>query len=291
MTNAYDEYDDSREHAMPVNLVLFRYGVAALSVYGYTDAEQPQTKDGVIYQPIPMEAGNIAASGTLDRKTLELKVPYNTDIAGLYRAYPPSYPISATIFRGHLSEDGTTEWRSIWVGRVLNGKFEGDGSHWCALTCEPIATSLRRTALRRNYQYLCPHVLYGTACRANRSAVTFSVIPAEIGGNTIGLDAGWAPDSLIEFFAGGVIEWTTPNGNVEIRTILEIEVPGESGSDHTVHLTGPTTGLTTQAVRLSLGCNHQMDQCSTLHNNILNFGGQPWIPTTNPIGGAVNTFG
>lgn len=290
MTNLYDELDDSREHAAPVNLVLFRYGIATLSVYGYTDAEQAITKDGVIYAPISMEAGGIVASGTLDRKSFDLKVPYNADIAQLYRAYPPSYPISMTIFRGHITETGTTEWRSIWVGRVLNGKFEGDGSHWCALTCEPIATSLRRTALRRNYQYLCPHVLYGTACKANKSAATFSVIPAVIGSNTLGLDAGWAPDSLLDAFTGGVIEWTTAEGNLEIRTILEVEVPGD-GADHTIHMTGPTTGLTTQVVRISLGCNHQMDHCTDLHSNILNFGGQPWIPNNNPIGGSVNTFG
>lgn len=290
MTDMYDELSDSREHAAPVNLLLFRYGSAALSVFGYTDAEQAITKDGVIYEPVPVDAGSITASGTLDRKALELKVPSRTGIAALYLAYPPSYPISLTIFRGQMNEAGTREYRSIWVGRVLNGKHEGDGSHWCALTCEPIATSLRRTALRRCFQFLCPHVLYGLNCKANKGAATFTVIPAVIGGNTIGLDAGWAPDSLLPGFSNGVIEWTTANGNVEIRSILDIEVPGD-GADHTLHMTGPTTGLVAQSVRISLGCNHQMSHCNDLHSNIQNFGGQPWIPGQNPIGGAVNTFG
>jgi len=292
MTNAYDEYDESREHGMPVNLILFRYGVGTLSVYGYTDAEQAIVKDGVTYEPIPVSAGKISASGTLDRKSLELRVPTTAAIAQLYRAYPPSYPISMTIMRGHLSE-ADTEWRSIWIGRVLNGKHEGDGSHQCVLTCEPLATSLRRVALRRNFQLTCTHTLYTTgpkACNANKAAATFTVIPNSVVENAVelGLPDGFAPESMIENFKGGVIEWTTPAGNVEIRTVLEV---AESSNGYTVYMTGPTTLLTTQAVRISLGCNHQMDHCTALHSNIHNFGGCPWIPVANPVGGQVNTYG
>lgn len=293
MTDAYDEYEESREHGMPVNLILFRYGVAALSVYGYTDAEQAIVKDGVTYEPVAISAGKIAASGTLDRKTLELRVPTTAGIAQLYRAYPPSQTISLTIFRGHLSEGGATEWRSIWVGRVLNGKHEGDGSHQCVLTCEPLATSLRRAALRRHFQLTCTHTLYSqgkSQCNANRAAATFTVTPNLVVENSleIGLPDGFAPPSLIENFKGGVVEWTTNAGNVEIRTILEIV---ESSDGYTLFMTGPTDFLTTQQVRVSLGCNHQMDHCSGLHNNIKNFGGCPWIPVDNPIGGQINTYG
>lgn len=293
MSDAYDEYEESREHGMPVNLVLFRYGSATLSVFGYTDAEQAILKDDVTFEPIPISAGKIAASGTLDRKTLELRVPTTAGIAQLYRAYPPSYPISMTIFRGHINEGAPVEWRSIWVGRVLNGKHEGDGSHQCVLTCEPLATSLRRAALRRHFQLTCTHTLYSTGkkqCNANRSAATFTVLPVDVAENALQIDLpdGFAPPSLIPNFTGGVIEWTTPAGNVEIRTVLEVT---ESSNGYTVFMTGPTTLLTTQAVRISLGCNHQMDHCSGLHNNIHNFGGCPWIPVQNPIGTPVNPYG
>jgi hypothetical protein len=188
-----------------------------------------------------------------------------------------------------MNDGAAPEWRAIWAGRVLNGKHVGDGSHQCVLLCVPIATSLRRTGLRRHFQYLCPHVLYGKYCKASRSAATFTTVAASFLNNTLTLDAGWAPDDLIDKFTGGVVEWSAPNGNLHIRTILEIQVPGVSG-DHTVHMSGPATELTSQAVRLSLGCNHQMDHCADLHFNIHNFGGFPWIPVSNPIGTFVNAY-
>lgn len=291
---SYDDRDGSREHGMPVNLLLFRYGAALPSVFGYTDAEQVVTHDNVTYVPAPVEAPAVQSSGSLDRKTLTLRVPSATDVAGLFRAYPPSYPVTLTILRGHLSDpDVPDEYVAIWVGRVLNGKHLGDGSQWCELTCEPIATALRRPGLRRRYQYLCPHVLYGNQCKSNKGAVTFSVLPKTplvtyLGDSHIDLDPGFAPESLIPIFTGGVAEWNTAAGNIELRTILEIE---DVGGLKRVHMTGPPTNiLTTTTLRLSVGCNHQMDHCLAVHNNIHNFGGMPWIPNANPIGTFSNQF-
>lgn len=287
---SFDARDQSREHGMPVNLIQFRYGVAGPSVYGYTDAEQVIIKDNVVFVPTPIDTPGVQASGSLDRKTLNLRLPSTTEVAQLFRAYPPSYPVTMTIFRGHLTDDDSPiEYRAIWVGRVLNGKHEGDGSHLCMLTCEPVATSLRRAGLRRRYQYLCPHVLYGRKCGANKGAVTFSVVCTFKGDADVTLNAGWVPDDMIPNFSGGVIEWTTANGNVEVRTILEIETDSDS---HVVQMTGPPTDIVigVTSLRLSLGCNHQMDHCLTLHNNIANFGGFPWIPVSNPIGTFNNSF-
>jgi hypothetical protein len=89
---SYDQRQESHEDAMPVNLLLFRYGEAILAVHGYTDAEQTIIRDNVVFEPVPVDAGSIAASGTLDRKTLEIRVPTTTDIAQLPRlVFPPSF--------------------------------------------------------------------------------------------------------------------------------------------------------------------------------------------------------
>jgi len=280
---SYQSREESREDAVPVNLLLFRYGLAATAIYTYTNAEQPIIRDSRVYAPIPVEADNIQSSGTLDRKTLVVRLPSSTEIAQLYRAYPPSYPVTLTIFRGHLSDDNR-QWVVVWTGRVLNGKQAGDGSHVCELSCEPIVTAMRRNGLRRNYQFMCPHVLYGTQCRASRGAATITVLPTAIGSNYVDVPAGWDTPARIDKYTGGVIEWTTVEGNLEIRTVLDVE------SGTRIHMTGPTTGLTSQTVRISLGCNHQMSDCGDLHDNILNFGGQPWIPINHPFGTFYNTF-
>lgn len=284
---SFDTYEKSREHGQPVNLYLFRYGVGPLSVVGYTSAEKPITYDNVVYEPMPVEIQNIVASGTIDNKTLPVRIPSTTRIANFYRGHPPSFPITLRMMRGHADKQN---FLVFWTGRVLNGRHEGAGSHWCELTCEPISTSLRRVGLRRHYQFMCPHVLYGNQCKANRPAATFVATPVWVSGNRIGLNAGWAPDALLPKFSNGFIEYTTAEGNVEIRTLIEIETPGEAGADQTLHLTGDTEGLTAQQIRVTLGCSHLRDDCSNLHNNIANFGGFPWIPISNPVGTTNNVF-
>jgi hypothetical protein len=40
-----------------------------------------------------------------------------------------------------------------------------------------------------------------------------------------------------------------------------------------------------QTVNLYPGCNKSMDHCINRFDNILNYGGFPWIPGKNPFGG------
>jgi len=55
-------------------------------------------------------------------------------------------------------------------------------------------------------------------------------------------------------------------------------------SGDTIHLTGPTPELPVGGpFEISLGCNHQVSDCEFLHLNILNYGGQPFIPLKSPI--------
>lgn len=75
-----------------------------------------------------------------------------------------------------------------------------------------------------------------------------------------------------------MIEWAA-SGRTERRTILDVQ------TDNTLLLSGPVRNLSVGAtVTISLGCNHKMDDWASLHNNIVNFGGQPYIPLKNPVG-------
>jgi len=290
--------EESREHGEPINVMLFRYGAAEIATYAYTDKEQsflfriPGTETDITAQPIPLSIAAVTASGTLDRKTLKVLLPQQTDIAQQFASYPPSYTITMVMYQGHLTDDDSPiEFLATWAGRVLNGRRTDDNE--CELSCEPVATSLRRAGLRRKFQFMCPHVLYGPKCKANRPAATISVTPALVGGNYIHLTPGWNGAFPLNKFQGGVIEWTVPIG-LEIRAVLDIE-PNVGGVD-ILHMAGSTKDLEGQAVRISLGCNHAYSltlsevDCIQLHNNIANFGGDPFIPTDNPVGTFVNVF-
>lgn len=288
----------SRWLGRPITLYYFKWGSDAASYYAFTDSETTVNAPGPIeeaspftmvdYTPEAIERGSITSSGSLDKAQLELTLPRDSNLAALFLAYPPSQVVTCVIRQGQRGE--ADDYPAIWVGRVTSMRFEDSAAKF---TLEPVATSLRRTGLRRNYQYGCPHALYGTQCRADKPSATVTVAVTSISGQTLVLPAGWFGAIPLNKYLGGLAQWTTPAGNIEIRTILR-----KSGSDDLI-LAGVIRGLSAaQNVELSLGCNHLMDDCEDLHveidsgsplaSNIHNFGGQPWIPLQNPVGRSFN---
>ena len=283
----------SRTKGQPASLFLFRYGAAIDEFYAYTNAEYEKTHLTIDYQPVPISYGAIEASGSLDKKTLEVRTAITNEVAELFRVSPPSYPVTLVIRRGHLN-DPTNEFLVEWSGRVLSCSREGSEA---IFACEPISTAMRRTGLRRHWQYSCPHVLYGPQCNANKAAATTNVVLVTVGAAEIILNDGWETPTRAAKAHGGIVEWTGPNGTIR-RTIIAVEEDLV-----TLRLNGPTTGLQSgDTVAVSLGCNHRFElnpnvpgqfidtDCITIHDNILNFGGQPWIPSDNPIGTSTNKY-
>ena len=269
----FGSIEESRHSGEPVNLYLFVYGTETDSYFAYTDAEQAITYGGKVYDPIPLNRGSLASSGTLDKATIEVSMPTDAGLAELYRIYSPGRGVSLTIREGHLS-DPDLQFVPIWIGRIISCERKDSEA---IFSCEPISTTFKRSGLRRNYQYGCPHALYGGQCLANRTAATSATIVQAFTGNTVTLPSGWSGSLATDKYLGGMLEWERASGT-ESRTILRV------ASGITLTLSGNTTGLSVgTSVSVILGCNHKMNDCRDLHGNILNFGGQPWIPFKNPI--------
>jgi hypothetical protein len=309
----YGTYEESRDSAAPVELFLFQYGSEDTSFIANTDAEVPVTLDGITYTPLPIKRGGIEAKGRPERADMTIETPLSAPIADLFRVYPPGRVVTAIIRAGNISEDGTpalweggANWPVIWTGRVLEGNRGGANA---VLTCEAGSASMKRLGLRRNYQWSCPLALYGSRCRADKVAATTDTTVAVVGSNRIALTDGWMPqvddpnytadpdaDPEAEpepvpqvdryspsAFVGGLVKWNSPAG-VEERGVLRYDVAEEDGDADEFVLTGPTPGLVPgDAVALSLGCPHTVEGCLGLHDNIVNYGGQPFIPTFNPL--------
>lgn len=266
-------------------IYLYRFYDVDNAEFNYTNHEFPVEYGGKTYTPIPITHGNISASGTLDKASLEVRMTLRSDLAEAFRIYPPSSVVNL-ILRQMQLEDPDQQAVVCWVGRVISSSR---GDNQMTLGCEPISTSLKRAGLRKHYQFGCPHVLYGSRCAASKAEATVSdVVVAAISGSTITLTAGWIPTEWPvakkspDKFVGGMVVWTYPteSGPVETkRTILRIV-----GSNQ-VQMTGPATGMSIgDTVNLVLGCNHQLSDCRTVHNNAPNFGGCPFIPKKNPFG-------
>lgn len=278
----YAAIDESRHDGEPLELYVFRYGSFPGAFFAYNNGEKPFDYDGETYDPLPIQRGQVVSAGTLDKATMKITVPMSSEIAELFRAYPPGQVVTLTIRCGHVN-DPDAEFPVCWVGRVLSAAratgTSGGDMRKVDLSCEPSSTSMRRSGLRRHFQLTCPHVLYGDKCQANKAAATVTGTISALTYNTLTLTAGWNGSFPVAKFVGGLVEW---DGDVlrERRSILSV-------AGNVLTLAGPTTGLAiSDTVDVVLGCNHQAGasgDCVVLHNNILNFGGFPYIPLQNPV--------
>lgn len=283
---AFDDYEGSRDEGEPIQLFLFRYGTEAGEYYAYTDSTEEQTVDHggslgeITYSPVPIARNNIESNGTLDKSALKVTTDIGTDLAEIFRVYPPSSVVNLTIFMGHI-DDPDDEFLAIWVGRIV--AFSRQGSE-LVMTGEPISTSMRRPGLRAPWGRGCRHVLYGPHCTADKGAATVSTTVASIDGATVTLTAGWEGAFDGAKFLRGMVEWEAAGGSTDSRSI--IRVIGD-----TLSLSGIPNGLAaSDPIDVVLGCNHkafaeQGGDCQTLHDRINSYGGPGlWIPDKNPIG-------
>lgn len=278
-------YEESATSGGPVQLYRFVYGQEAGEFYAYTTHTEEITVDHggsvgeVTYEPIPVERGSIVSNGTLDKSALAISLDIGTDLAELFRVYPPSSVVNLVIYEGHV-DDPDGEFVVVWAGRVVSASRE---SSELRLSGEPVSTQMRQPGLRRNYQYGCPFVLYDPgSCRANKAAATVAGTVDAIVGTVVTLDAGWEGAFSPSKFVRGQLEWTPSGQSTQRRTILRV-------SGNALTLSGlPLDLAVSDAVAVVLGCNHRAfassdGDCEGLHDNLVNYGGQPWIPTKNVV--------
>lgn len=306
----HGEREQSRTYGAPIALYLFKgteqseeaiaaagFDHGAFGPFAFTDAEDAITRteigfdEPVVYVPWPVDRGNIVSSGSLDKSQLKVSMAEGSDLAALFLEYPPAQVVNLIIRDGHVGDDPDDPacFPVVWTGRVLGC---GHPPLKTEFTCEPISTSGRRPGLRRNYQISCPHVLYGPDCRADRDAATIERTVAGVERTRVTLSTGWDSVHPHGKYVGGMIRWTRPGGFMELRSILRC------ADGVTLRLSGTTRGLQVgDTVKLILGCSRSITQsgatiagdCVDLHDNIHNYGGQPFIPLTNPLG-PVNNF-
>ena len=246
-----------------------------LGPFLFTNNEEPLLRDGKEYLPWAVTHGDVVSSGTLDKSDLEVQFARGTALDEMFVAYPPSQVMNLYIFKGHSnSTDTLFNFPLDWAGRIRGAEYNDNK---LILNCEPVSTSIRRPGLRRHYQISCPHVLYGSECRASQKAATSGRVVLSVSGQDVTLTEALPGDP--ENYRGGLLEWQPASGGKEIRTILTC-----SEDMLTVKIRGFLRGIEEDtATKVSFGCNRFTSDCKDLHNNILNYGGQPWIPFDNPF--------
>lgn len=279
--SSFDILEDSEAAGSPVSLLRITSDAISAPVL-YTDVTYPVTFNGETYMPLPLKVANINISETLDKASLSIEMPASAQVPMWFRFYPMGGVVNLTIFYGH---EGSSDFLAIWAGRVAQVNYTEDGGT-ASLECEPVNTSLMKPGLRRNYQRLCPHVLFGEKCKADKAAHTVMLTVQSVSGDTVRVDKV-APAAN---YKGGMIEWTRNlEGQIPMRDLRMVTNAVDGGVNNYTELTimGATYGLAVGAtIKLTRGCTHELSTCRSVFNNAPNYGGMPWIPSTNPSGGA-----
>lgn len=268
---SYETFETTDQAGAPVELYRFLRGATQEWLYTSAEVDQADPENpSDTWTSAPISRTAFEQTPERIRNNVTLTVPRDFAVADLFRQSAPTDIISLTILRFHREDSETVV---VWSGRVLGVSFSGAQA---TMQCEPVSSSLKRTGLRRLYQMQCPHVLYGTACGVLEANHEVYATVLSISGNTITVH-----DLLDRPYAGGYVEWTTPEGNLERRFIKEFV-----DSDNVLTLNQPFYELEVgNEVRILPGCDHTMATCSGVYENLAGYGGMPFVPTKNPFDG------
>lgn len=255
----------------PVELYEFVLGA---ETWRYTSADADQVYGGQTWTAVPLSRSEIDETAEINRANLTLTAAYDFAVAELFRVAPPAGVILLRIRRLHR---GDGEAAVIWLGRLVNCDWSGREAH---LSAEPVYTSIRQPGLRRHYSRLCPHVLFGTACRLVADDWDTTATVTAVSGLLVTLTGTHA--GTAGYWAGGMAAWVDGAGRTQRQGI---EAHAASGQ---IKLVAPLPGVPVGAtVHVWPGCDKTLKTCREKFANRANFGGFKWIPGKNPFTTAV----
>lgn len=252
---------------------LFRF-VEGEFIETQTSGDAIVTYNSEDYIPHPIKRNNAESKNEMSKASLDITMDLSNPMAQRHLASSIDSVVTLTIFQ--QTDMGTD---TFWKGRLAMVKASNKA---ITMTFESIFTSLRRPGLRGRWQKSCRHALYARGCNLNPEDFAFDGFISDIQGTSVtipGLDAvPWgryrggmirAPDSVVRFIvghAGNVITLSRP-----FQQLIDLFAD---------------TGPGTVAVKVYPGCQHNMSDCKSVFNNLPNYGGFPWIPNKNPMGGS-----
>lgn len=176
----------------------------------------------------------------------------------VYTAYMPTY--------GDTSLGVETKFVGQW------GNVKKVGRTSAEIECQSFLFLLNQQMPRVLLQPGCHWELYGPGCTLAQAAFTFT--------NTVGsgstqssINAGTAISQASGYFTQGVIKFTSGQ-NVNLSTTIKLH-SGNVLSLEPALLFPVNVG---DAFTISAGCDHSLETCQTKFDNLINFGGAPFIP-------------
>lgn len=265
----YETREVSRYAGAPIEYIQFsRNGV----FWRYTsDVEDDTTFRGFTWLAVPgVTRSDISQSDETTTMQLQISLPRTATVAQLFIGSPSPEPIRVLWLRNHRGES-TAEGHQVWSGYVVAAEFHDSV---LTLTCTTTEASQGGQLGKVPYARLCPVMLYGPLCGADRTAHTFdaTVTAVSVNARTVTVTGPGDLGATPRRYTAGVLK--TPNG--ESHFILKEDAAGEM-----ILQTPAIDVLTGDTVQVTRGCDHSFEMCVSPFDNRARFAGYPLIPRRN----------
>src|SRR5690554_1273265 len=235
----------------------------------FTGVDRDITYAGEVYESVPIGRSNPESGTDMGRANLDIKISRDNPVAENFLRYIGDAVTSVTVFQRESESDVFVFWR----GRVASTKVRGDE---VILECESVFTSLRRSGLRARFQRNCRHTLYGSGCGLDKEAFKVEGTYDSLIDRTVvapfaaGYPNGWFTGGMLRAPDGSSRYILSHTGSILTisRRLERLEEDGIVGES---------------VISLFPGCAHNRSACANKFNNLLNYGGFPWIPNKNPF--------
>lgn len=255
--------EQSIQQSRPVELYQFTLPTA---VYLYTSHLRDVEYGGDTYTAIGMTRSTAEISPA-DPKELTIQLPVSTPLvqAMIGNGVPPER-IDVVLLRYQPNGGAAVQ--------LADGPLTGlsvRGREATLRVSNRMAEALAVEAGGRRISSTCNHVLYDARCGVARTSFDVATTIATIDGRELTVASVGGNDD--GYFVAGEI--ATADG--ERRMVV-------SQVGTAIRITAPFSSLATvgTSVTLYAGCDHSIQTCRDKFSNVVNFGGHPNVPSSNP---------
>ena len=262
----YDAIATSVQDAVRAELYTFELpGVT----YRLTDFDEDVTFDGVTYTAAPVARGPVPLVPLGKIRDVTVSLDLNSALARALRTNGiPPREIVVTIRAIHIGDTGS---RFVWRGFVALASTD---EQYTRLTVpnrvdEALDCMIPAVAAQRD----CPHMLYDAGCGVDASTGGFILTP------TVSSVDG--TELVISSISSKPDQWARYGKVVRASDGEERSILAQVGT--TLTLDVPFRELEVgDVLSVYAGCDHTIEACASKFSNVLNFGGDPEMPTGNP---------
>ena len=251
---------------------LYKISAAGMSLFTYTDSKESVTYHGLTYKPYPIKRSKIIFSADLrvDQTSISLATNW-----GLNRAITSNTLSGAAFSITRVRKDAPDHDNILlFEGEVANISSSFNQLELRAQTLDFLNFLLPR----REIQVACNWKLYDKFCSLGLTTYQSDGITSQSSPSGKTLYSSTFSAKSNDYYTLGFIEMTDGDNKNFKRSISD-----HTSNTITVIPPFPYAVGQTASFKVAPGCKHDIDDCENKFNNLINYGGFPFVPKQDAV--------